>query len=145
MSKQSALTEQECARLDEILFYNLTHNLFKMGKNPVQIYSFIEVMCSLASCNITIINSVVATILTEDRRFAPGRKEHIYLLSKAAVPVRKIVADFGMSNNTYYAIVDELSKSTLPILPKFDSKQDEEMTKFIDALDLVTTLTRRTT
>ena len=57
--KDNTLSDAERVRLDEITFYNFIEHLFQLSSNPTKVYSFIEAVCVLAPCNITIINSVV--------------------------------------------------------------------------------------
>jgi hypothetical protein len=132
--KQNTLTDGEKCRLDEIIFFNLIQRIYGMHANPTKIFDFIEMLCILTKCNTTIINSVIAIVLTNDCRYAPGRDEHAYLLSKAAIPVRDIVKRVGISLTTYYNAMDVLSTQA-PIYPKLSPAQTDEIGKLLDGID----------
>lgn len=141
--KENSLTAEEAIRLDEIIFYNFIHNLFSLGHNPIKLYAFVEVVCSITNCNITILNSVVSTVLTEDKQYSPTREEHIFLLAKAANPVQNTCTIYNISPRTYYLILNKAKEAGMNPTPKYDSLQHAEINKFINALETIPTLTRR--
>jgi hypothetical protein len=129
--KDNTLSDAERVRLDEITFYNFIEHLFQLSSNPTKVYSFIEAVCILAPCNMTIINSVVNICMTQDRRYVPTKEEHIHLLAKSDMSVRRIVSYLNISQRDYYRILAEQPPN---IQPKFSPKQYIEIIKFLNCL-----------
>lgn len=129
--KDNTLSDAERVRLDEITFYNFIEHLFQINSNPTKVYSFIEAVCTLAPCNITVINSAVNICMTQDRRYRPTKEEHVHLLAKSDMSVRKIMTYLNISQRDYYSI---LTKSPPDIQPKFTPKQYIEIIKFLNCL-----------
>ena len=130
-TKKETLTDAERIRLEEIMFYNFIMYLFKTNSNPAKVYGFVEVICTLGNCDLLIINNVVSMCMSQDYRYVPRQQEHIYLLTKSSTPVRKVTAQFSISQRDYYKI-----KNSDPpdIQPKFSPKQYIEIIKFMDCL-----------
>lgn len=138
-NKENELTEEQSKRLDEIMFYNFITNLFIMMHNPIKVYDFVETVCVMGRLNSIILNSVVNTVLTDDIRFRPSRKEHAIILHLAGSPVRKTCETLQMSNTTYYKYI----KKDIPIVPRHTEKQGAEITKFLDTLETLGRFTER--
>lgn len=129
--KQETLSDAERVRLEEVTFCNFISHLFSVNSNPTKAYAFIEVVCTLGKCNLIVINGVVSICMTQDRRYVPTTHEHVYLLSKSTMSVRKITPYLGISQRDYYGY---LEKEPPDIQPKFSPVQYIEMIKFIDCL-----------
>lgn len=129
--KSIALSDTERVRLDEITFWNFISYLFSINSNPTKVYSFVEVVCTLGKCDLLVINSVVTICMTQDRRYLPSKEEHIHLLSKSYMSVRRIVKYLGISQRDYY---ETLAKEPPNVQPKFSPKQYIEIIKFLNCL-----------
>ena len=129
--KDNTLSDAERVRLDEITFYNFIEHLFQLSSNPTKVYNFIEAVCVLALCNVTIVNSVVNICMTQDRRYVPTKEEHIHLLAKSDMSVRRIVSYLNISQRDYYKVLAEPPPN---IQPKFSPKQYIEIIKFLNCL-----------
>jgi hypothetical protein len=130
-SKRNVLSDAEQVRLEEIEFCNFIDYLFRLNSNPTKVYAFIEVVCTLSNCNLPIINGAVSICMTQDRRYKTTKEEFIHLLSKAAMPVRKLIPYVGVSQRDYYKV---LRQKPPDIQPKFQPKQYIEMIKFLQGL-----------
>jgi hypothetical protein len=119
------MTENEQIRLNEIIFCKLFQKLLKENVNPIKVYDLIEAVAILVGANVTVLNSVIGIILSNDRRYMPHRREHMYLLKKSNVPVRKVCKLAGISPNTYYAPTTD----DIHIEPKFTPVQYDAMLK----------------
>lgn len=129
--KRTTLSDAERVRLDEITFFNFIIHLFKVNSNPTKVYDFVEVICTLAQCDLLIINSVVSICMSHDRRYIPTRNEHIQLLAKSEMPVRRILTYLNISQRDYY---NAIAEEPPDILPKFSPKQYIEVIKFLNCL-----------
>lgn len=130
--KARTLSDAERVRLDEITFCNFITQLFSINSNPTKVYSFVEVVCTLGRCDLLIINSVVSTCMTQDRRYKATKEELMHLYAKSNMPVRKITSLVGLSQRDYYELI---KKAPPDIQPKFNPKQYIEIIKFLNCLE----------
>ena len=130
-TKKSKLTDAERVRLDEISFCFFILRLAQTVPDPTKLYDFIEVVCSFGDCNFVIIANLVSICMTKDRRYFPSKEEHVQLLAKSDIPVRKATKILGISQRDYY---NYMYQEQLPIEPKFEPRQYIEIIKFLDAI-----------
>lgn len=116
-------------RLNEIIFCKLFQQLLKDNTNPIKVYDLIEAVANLVGANVTILNSVLTIILSNDRRYLPTKKEFAYLLRLSNMPVRNVCKLAGISQTTYYA----MSENDMHIEPKFTPIQYEQILKIMRA------------
>ena len=126
------MSQNEIIRLNEIIFCRLFKQLLTTNTNPIKVYTFVESVANLVNGNITILNSVIAIILSNDRRYMPTKQEFMYLLRKADIPVRRACKLAGLSQTTYYSMAKEMC-----IQPKFTPIQYEEMLRILKTFDKI--------
>ena len=130
--KQVTLSDAERVRLDEITFFAFIDRLFSINSNPTKVYSFIEVICTLGKCDLIVINNTVSICMAQDRRYKTSREEQVHLYAKSSMPVRKSIAIIGVSQRSYYDILDTEPPN---LQPRFTPKQYIEIIKFLNCLD----------
>ena len=121
------MKHEEQIRLNEIIFCKLFKQLLKQHVNPIKVYDLITAVAAVTDANLVILNSVMTTILNNDRQYAYTKQEYAYLLKRSSVPVRHTCQLAGISPNTYYskAITD------IHVVPKYSPLQYEEMLKVL--------------
>lgn len=139
--REVSLTDEEQSRFNEIVFYKLIQEALLKYGDPTKIQAFIEVICSIAECSYSAINSVVSTIMTEDRDYKPTLEEQLILMYKTKVPVKEACATLQMSMSTYYALV---KAKHYPIQPKYRPQQYIAIMKFLETVqNILAPLERR--
>lgn len=135
MANKNVLTQDEYIRLNEIIFFQLITKFFNASLSPVKIFQWIEYTCILGDVNKVALNSVVSSILNGDREFAYTQLEHMAILNKSGLPVRKICEKLNMSNTTYYHRLEEAQE--LVIKPRGTQPQQESIIAFLDIVDVL--------
>lgn len=121
------MTDSEQIRLNEIIFCKLFQQLLKQHVNPIKVYDLITAVAAVTNANALVLNSVMVSILNNDRQFVPTKQEYAHLLKKSSVPVRRACQLASISPNTYYSkAVDELHTE-----PRFSPIQYAEMMKIL--------------
>lgn len=125
------LTDTERIRLDEIVFYDYIQDVFQNNPNPVKVFDFVEVLCSLTRCNMLIMNSIVIEMMNGGNHFIPTKLERIYLMSKSSLGVRDICRRLDITQRTYYKYVE---KTPPYITCRLTTEQHEELLRFFKNL-----------
>jgi hypothetical protein len=121
------MSQNEQTRLNEIIFCKLFQQLLKQHVNPIKVYDLIAAVAAVTDANILVLNSVMTTILNNDRQYMFTKQEYAYLLKQSSVSVRRTCKLAGISPNTYYAI----SPNDLHTEPRFTPIQYAEMMKIL--------------
>lgn len=126
--------EQEVLdRVAEIEFINYIDKLFKKCPNPIKIYDYIENICDITGVGKLTVNSVVATILSGDRKYRANQEEIYCVCEKLDLPVRQRCKLMEMSNSTYYKI--KRTYIAVPIYPHYAERQNAAIKEFMKAVD----------
>ena len=127
--------EQEVLdRVAEIEFINYIDKILRKCPNPIKIYDYIESICEITGVSKLTVNSVVATILSEDRKYRPDQREIYSVCVKLNLPIRLRCKLMGVSNTTYYKATRKYDL-IVPVYPRYAERQNTAIKDFMKAVD----------
>ena len=127
--------EQEVLdRVAEVEFINYIDKIIHKCPNPIKIYEYIESICEITGVSKLTINSVVATILSGDKKYRASKEEIYSICTKLDLPVRQRCKLMGMSNSTYYKAMRNKSMD-VPVYPRYAERQNTAIKDFMKAVD----------
>lgn len=121
------MSEEEKIRLNEIIFCKLFQQLLRQHVNPIKVYDLIIAVAAVVGANTAVLDTVISSILDNDRHYMPTKEEYAYLLRKSDVPVRRVCQLVHLSNSTYY----KMDGTERHITRRFTEAQYQEMIKVL--------------
>lgn len=135
MASLNTLTPLEQQRYREIEFYLFIENLLEKYNRSAIIYSIVESLAELFSCNVTILKTLIQSINNVSSTIIPDRAELGIMLYKKGVPVRKIRDIINMHPQTLYRHIEQYKKDPIEFLPKLDVEVREQIIQFLDRIN----------
>lgn len=96
------LSPEEENRLIEIEFVHVTDELFEVFGDTTQMYDFVDIMCEIAHCSVTVIRTATTNVRSLNSTLRASKEELAIFLYRSGVPVAKISKRVNLAPMSIY-------------------------------------------
>jgi hypothetical protein len=123
----------EINRLYELLFINMTKELFVRYQNQPGVYRYYAACCGLFKIDYNMVHQCLDDLINT-LGLMPSRKEMTMLLYRSRVPLRRIVHLTHFSTVTIYEIINEYLENPYEVTTFWSEERDAVLIEFIQKM-----------